>query len=87
MRVVLLHLGGDVIVPVADVVVILEADGTGDMSATRDYLSSMHASGKLENLSNGEPKSVVICNDAVYVSPISAATLRRRVGQIPGQIA
>lgn len=87
MRVVLLHVGGDVIVPIADVVLILEAPGIGDMSATRDYLGRMQASGRLENLSKGEPKSVIICIDAVYVSPISASTLRRRAGQIPGQIA
>lgn len=87
MSFVLLHVGGDVIVPITDVVLILEADAMGENSATRDYIAGMEANGRVDNLSGAEPKSVVICVETVYISPVSASTLRRRVGQVPAQIA
>lgn len=84
MRSVLLHVGGDVIVPMANVVLILDAHGIEEMAITEEYLGRMRGCGRLDNLASSEPKSVVFCIDAVYVSPVSASTLRRRVGQIPG---
>lgn len=79
----LLHVGGDVIVPMAAVVLILDAHGIDGMVATKEYIAGMQACGRLETLATNEPKSIVICTDAVYISPVSASTLRRRVGQIP----
>lgn len=82
----LLHLGGEVLVPMADVVLLLDARGGDEAAVTAEYLHRMRARGRLEDIAGQEPKSVVVCRDAVYLSPVSVPTLCRRAGWIPGRI-
>lgn len=75
-----LHVGGDVVVRLGEVVAILDRRSADSSAATREFLGFMRAQGRVEDFSEGEVKSFVICVGRIVMSPISAGTLRRRVG-------
>lgn len=75
-----LHVGADVMVRMEEVVGIFERESLLTGGASREYLGFARARKQVEDLSNGDPRSVVICRDRVLLSPISPATLRSRVG-------
>ncbi|MBE3590942.1 MAG: DUF370 domain-containing protein [Firmicutes bacterium] len=77
-----LHVGGDVIIRASDIVAILERNTVVTGAATREFLGFMRARGKVEDLSNGDAKTVVVCRDRVLLSPISASTLKKRIGDL-----
>lgn len=78
-----LHLGGDIAVPLRDVVGIFDMDGTTVSKNTRLFLSDAEKGGRVYNVTNELPRSFVVCadrqgNETVYVCQIAPATLRRR---------
>jgi hypothetical protein len=75
-----LHVGGDVVVRIGDLVAILDRRSADASGATREFVGFMGAQGRVEDVSQGEAKAIVVCTDRVVLSPISAGTLRRRVG-------
>ena len=79
-----LHLGQDTVVPMKEIIGIFDMDNTTVSKNTRDFLAEAQTSGKVFNVSSELPKTFVVCRDAqgnetVYISQISAATLRGRV--------
>lgn len=77
-----LHVGDDVVVRIRELVAILDRRSADTSAATREFLDFMGAQGRVEDVSQGEAKSIVICGDHVVLSPISAGTLRRRAGLV-----
>lgn len=77
-----LHVGADVVVRIKDLVAILDQRTVEGAAATREFLGFMRAQGRVEDVGQGEAKSVVVCRDRVILSPISTATLKRRVGDL-----
>jgi hypothetical protein len=75
-----LHVGSDVVVRMRDVVAILDQRAVDAGAATREFLGFMRAQGRVEDVGEGAVKAVVVCTDRVILSPISAGTLKRRVG-------
>lgn len=75
------HLGGDLIVAVMDVVAVLDARLVAGSAINEEFIRQAQASGHLRGEEAvGESKSVVVTRDrAVYVSGISPATLTRRM--------
>ena len=83
-----LHLGEKTVVNTADIIGIFDIENTSVSKDTRDFLRNQ---GRLPyevvNVSYEMPKTFVVCNDTqqqkavVYISPISAATLRKRLQQ------
>ncbi|MEW6547279.1 MAG: extracellular matrix regulator RemB [Bacillota bacterium] len=71
------HLGGDRMVLLGDVVAILRADLTRD-GPTREMVQSLRARGKLVLLPGGPPRSLVLTVDGAYLSPLSTLALLRR---------
>lgn len=69
-----LHLGGDRLVRLDDVVAILEAGA----SAARACAARAQARGAFEASAKGQVHAYVVTRDRVYASPISTATLLRR---------
>ncbi|BAS25866.1 extracellular matrix regulator RemB [Limnochorda pilosa] len=69
-----LHLGGDRLVLLSQVVAIMEAGS----SAMRAYAARAEAEGKLDPCRDGQVHAYVVTRDRVYASAISAATLQRR---------
>lgn len=77
-----LHLGGDIVIPIKDVIAIFDLDITTISKITREFLHVAEEEGFVVNVSEDLPKSYVLAEtegkSKVYVSPISAATLLKR---------
>lgn len=85
-----LHLGHDVMVRMDHVVGIFDLDNCTISKITRDYLAEAEKKGRVVNVSMELPKTFIVCRDpsskkhgdreeiTVYISQISAATLRKR---------
>ena len=79
-----LHLGGDTVVALKDVIAIFDLDITSISKITREFLHVAEEEGFVINVSEDLPKSYVLAEtnreSRVYVYPISAATLLKRAG-------
>lgn len=78
-----LHIGQDTVVPLKEVVGIFDMDNTTVSKHTRQFLTAAQKAGRVVTVSPELPKSFVVCVDkdekeTVYISQISAATLRGR---------
>lgn len=72
-----MHIGNDVVVPVSEIVSVINL--TDEPSAlNREFLSTAEEEGFVIQLSES-PVSIVLCAKKVYLSPISAKTLEKRV--------
>ncbi len=83
-----LHLGKNVIVPFDTVVGVFDLDSASASTRTRLYLERAEREGRLVSVADDIPRSFVVCReggrDTVYLSQISARTLERRAGILPG---
>jgi hypothetical protein len=74
------HIGGEYAVSDKFIVGIFDFDGTtAAASETIGFLKRAEAAGHVETVSPEIPRSFVVTLDRVYVTPISAMTLRRRL--------
>ncbi|HBQ64577.1 MAG TPA: DUF370 domain-containing protein [Clostridiales bacterium] len=77
-----LHLGGDTVVPVKEIIGIFDLEITTAATDTRDFLRSHAAAGILENNAGEMPKSFILTRSGkssrIYTSPISVTTLYKR---------
>lgn len=77
-----LHLGQEIVVKHRDVVGIFDLEKTTLSKATKDFLAQATKEGRVVTVSYEMPKSfVVVLEDGknmVYISQISAATLKKR---------
>ncbi len=72
-----IHLGGDVTIAANAVIAIIDVKHTQN-DATQEFLNHMKTTGKLYRIEEKDSKSYVITDDCVYISPISATTLKKR---------
>ena len=84
-----LHLGQDTVVHSRDIVGIFDMDNTTLSKHTRTFLADAQKGGRVFTVSMELPKSFVVCvekeqSETVYISQISAATLRKRLYQLEG---
>ena len=78
-----LHIGNDVAVYMKEVIAVLDMETATTMKESREFLKMCEEEGFLYTIAPGElPKSIIITeedgNNFVYVSPISASTIRKR---------
>ncbi len=78
-----IHLGGETVIELRDIVGIFDMDGTTVSKSTRLFLADAEKGGRIVNVTDDLPRSFVVCadregNETVYVCQISPATLRRR---------
>lgn len=78
-----LHLGGDIVVNLNDVIAIFDLDVTSTSKTTREFLTIAEEEGFVINVSEEDlPKSFVIAEtdetSKVFISPISSSTLLKR---------
>ena len=83
----ILHLGYNVSVPVADIVGIFDIDNASTAKATRKFLKSAEDDGMVIAAGQELPKSIVLCCPTgswqrVYLSPLAPATLLGRIESI-----
>ena len=78
-----LHLGQGMVVPFRDVMGVFDLDNASYSHLTRAFLERAEREGRLVNLSDDLPRSLVLCarsrgESTVYLSQLSSATLLRR---------
>lgn len=81
-----LHIGGDIVVPLNDVIAIFDIDTTTISKDTKDFLKISEEEGFIHAVNSDLPKTFIITeNDKksrIYLSPISSVTLQKRAGYI-----
>ncbi len=79
-----IHLGEDYTVFLQEIIAIISLEGPRDKSV-RDIIDLAQAEKKLLRIGDpGREKSLVITDDLVYLSPISALTLFKRGHNLAG---
>jgi len=83
-----LHIGGDVVIPVRNIIAILDIETTTISKDTREFLRIAEEEGFIETISQELPKSYIITENKkksrIYLSPISSVTLQKRAGFVEG---
>ncbi|GAB7388490.1 hypothetical protein BSNK01_23280 [Bacillaceae bacterium] len=79
-----IHIGGDTMVRMRDVVAIFDKKTEETSQDTRAFLEGSDRLNKLVRTSSEPTKSYVITTDRVYCSPISVVTLKRRAAFFSG---
>lgn len=74
-----IHIGGECSIPEKVIVGVFDLDEvTKSNSSTNDFLKKAEAEGRVENVSYDLPRSIIVAVDKIYISPISASTIRKR---------
>jgi len=83
-----LHIGGDVVIPVKNIIAILDIETTTISKDTKEFLRIAEEEGFIESISEDLPKSFIITEtdkkSKIFLSPISSVTLQKRAGYIDG---
>ena len=77
----LVHIGQNTTVLSRDVIAIFDYRRSSEVKETREYLRLAANNGSVVKLTEEgeEPKSFVVTDHAVYLSPVSTLTLQRRL--------
>jgi len=79
MILMFLHIGGEVMVPLNELIIILDLKKVCCSEATREFLSFEAGEKRVVHISDHDrEKSIVITKNKVYYSPISINTLVKR---------
>ncbi|PYZ91823.1 DUF370 domain-containing protein [Salipaludibacillus keqinensis] len=73
-----IHLGGDMVLKAESIVAIIDHHSQALSSENRDFIKSNKKQKAIVKVTKDTPKSYVITEDEVYLSPISSHTLKRR---------
>lgn len=73
-----LHLGENTVVNSKEIIGIFDMDTSTVNKATRDYLNLAQKKNKIVYVNYELPKSFVLTNDRVFISPLNTSTLLKR---------
>ena len=76
-----LHLGYSAVLPFEEIIGVFDLDQVSASRRTQEFLERAEEAGELIDLGRGLPVSLVVGDWANYLSPVSAATLGRRLGE------
>ncbi|MCC8016175.1 MAG: DUF370 domain-containing protein [Clostridiales bacterium] len=76
-----LHIGEDVVINSKKIIGIFDMDTSTVNKATRNFLAKAEKENKIIYVSYDLPKSFVVSEDKIYVSPLNTATLLKRTRQ------
>ncbi len=77
------HLGGDVVVPIQEIVGIFDSRLLLDNEDNRRFIDAARRHGRIRSeVSPGDCKAVVVTLTGVYTSAISSLTLQKRVTHV-----
>jgi extracellular matrix regulatory protein B len=82
-----LHVGADAVVSLKRVVAILDLKSTATAEATREFLALAQREKTVTDISGGDPKSLVLTESEVFLSPISSLTLMKRADFLNSNVA
>lgn len=81
-----LHIGGDVVVFINDLIAILDFERCTISKDTKNFLKISEEEGFIEAIGDDLPKSFIVVEidnkSKIYLSPISCATLIKRFNKI-----
>ncbi len=81
-----LHIGGEVVIPVKNIIAIFDIDSTTISKDTREFLTISEEEGFIKTISQDLPKSFIITESdkksMIYLSPISSVTLQKRASYL-----
>jgi extracellular matrix regulatory protein B len=80
-----LHIGADYVVPMEEVILIIDAALANTSVATKKFIEKAKSEKQIIDLTDDSPKSYVITVDKIVYSPISSGTLQRR-GEVMKEI-
>ncbi len=78
-----LHIGQDTVIRTRDVLGVFDLDTASICAATREYLAAAEKNGRVVSVTDELPKSFIVMRGkpaTVYLSQISASTLKKRSG-------
>lgn len=73
-----LHLGEDTVIRDGGIIGIFDIDTSTVNKATRDYLAQAEQNGRVRYVNYDLPKSFIVTDDSIYISPINTSTLNKR---------
>lgn len=77
-----LHIGGDVVIPLKNIIAIFDIETTTISKDTKEFLTIAEEEGFIHSISTDLPKSFIITESdkksKIYLSPISSITLQKR---------
>jgi len=73
-----IHLGENTVVTDREIIGIFDMDTSTVNKATRDYLALAEKNGRVEYVNYDLPKSFIVTDETVYVSPLNTATICKR---------
>lgn len=81
-----IHIGGNIVIPMKDIIAIFDIDTTTISKDTREFLKIAEEEGFINTISEDLPKSFIITEvdkkSKIYLSPISSVTLQKRSSYI-----
>lgn len=79
--VVFLHVGGDRVVALRDLIAIIDAQAFL-ISSEPEFVAKARREGKFFPDEEGEPNAYVVAEEGIYATVVTAQTLRRRTEQL-----
>ena len=73
-----LHIGGDTMISSEEIIGIFDMDTSTVNKATRDYLAKAEKEKRVIYVNFDLPKSFIVTDSGVYVSPLNTSTLNKR---------
>ena len=75
-----LHLGNAAMVRKDAILGIFDLDNTSGSHLTREFLTRQERKSRVQNVSEENlPKSFILCDNGIYLTPLSSATLLKRM--------
>ncbi|MDI9468816.1 MAG: DUF370 domain-containing protein [Bacillota bacterium] len=77
-----IHVGASNSLPAADIIAVLDLDQVTvgpETNPMHTWLAAMEEAMRVDTLTEDVPRSLVITTTRIYLSPVSSATLRRRL--------
>lgn len=73
-----IHLGEDTVINDKEIIGVFDIDTSTVNKATRDYLSKAEKDKRIVYVNYDLPKSFIVCDNEVYISPINTSTINKR---------
>lgn len=97
----LLHLGKDAVIPLRDVIAIIDKKSAFESSETKRFFENAKKNGDIEDITDGDVKTYILTEKVlkvrdidnskrksiIYTSNISSTTLKKRAGFIENIIS
>lgn len=73
-----LHIGEDTVITDKKIIGIFDMDTSTVNKATRDFLREAEKNGSVRYVNYDLPRSFIVTDEGIYISPINTATLNKR---------